>query len=141
MVSKIAYFTRTNTCKRVAEKIAEQLDCPIIQVTDDKNWTGLFGYIKAGFYSTVQKPVQIQVHGTVNEADEIIFVAPLWAGGLAPAALEFLKEVGRERVHLVVLSLGSHIKDRAGFNSLYDITDHDGNEDSVIQKLVSDLQQ
>lgn len=140
MVYKIAYFTRTKTSKRVAEKIADQLGYPIIEVTDDKNWRGLFGYIKAGFYSTVHKSVNILVHGTVDDADEIIFIAPLWAGGLAPAALAFLNKVGREKVHMVVVSLGSHVKDRAGFKSLYDITDHDGNEDSVIDELVRDLQ-
>jgi len=76
----------------------------------------------------------------VDDADEIIFIAPLWAGGLAPVALAFLNKVGREKVHMVVVSLGSHVKDRAGFKSLYDITDHDGNEDSVIDELVRDLQ-
>ncbi len=72
MVYKVAYFTRTNTSKRVAEKIATALSCPCIQITDDKNWKGLFGYIKAGFYSSVHKSVAIEVHGTVEDADEII---------------------------------------------------------------------
>ena len=42
---------------------------------------------------------------------------------------------------MVVVSLGSNVKDRVGFKSLYDITDQAGNEDSVIHSLVSDLQQ
>ena len=139
MVYKVAYFTRTNTSKRVAEKIAEQLNSPIVQVTDGKNWNGLFGYIKAGFYSTFHKSVNVQVHGIVDDADEIIFVAPLWAGGLAPAALEFSRIVSREKVHLVVTSLGSNVKDRQGFKSIYDITDQSKNEDSVIRELINDL--
>ncbi len=97
MVYKVAYFTRTNTSKRVAEKIATALSCPCIQITDDKNWKGLFGYIKAGFYSSVHKSVAIEVHGTVEDADETIFVAPLWAGGLAPAAIAFLESIPREK--------------------------------------------
>ncbi|QRN84485.1 hypothetical protein JR338_12935 (plasmid) [Chloroflexota bacterium] len=139
MVYEVAYFTRTNTSKRVAEKIAPALSCPCIQITDDKNWNGIFGYIKAGFYSTVHKSVAIEVHGTVEDADEIIFVAPLWAGGLAPAAIAFLESIPREKVHLVVVSLGSHVKDRAGFKSIHDITDQAGNEDVVIDKLVREF--
>lgn len=141
MVKTIVYFTRTNTSKRVAEKIAKELNLPIVQVTDDKNWNGLIGYIKAGFYSTVHKSVKIQVQGTVDEVNDIVFIAPLWAGGLAPAALEFLKKVGRDKVHMVVVSLGSYVKDRSGFKSLYEITDQEGNEDSVIRGLVNDLQE
>lgn len=99
----------------------------------------MFGYIKAGFYSTTHKSVQIQIHGTVDDADEIILVVPLWAGGLALAAIAFLKSVPREKVHLVVTSLGSNVKDRAGFKSIHDITDQAGNEDVMIDNLVGEL--
>ena len=139
MVNKVVYFSRTNISKRVAEKISDQLSYPVIQITDGKNWNGVFGYIKAGFYSSTHKSVKIQVHGTVDDADEIVFVTPLWAGGLAPAAIAFLKTVPREKVHLVVTSLGSHVKDREGFKSINDITDQSGNEDSVISDLVNRL--
>lgn len=139
MVYKVAYFTRTNTSKRVAEKIATALSCPCIQITDDKNWKGLFGYIKAGFYSSVHKSVAIEVHGTVEDSDEIIFVAPLWAGGLAPAAIAFINTVPRDKIHLVVTSLGSNFKDRTGFKSIHDITHQSGNEDAMVDDLVGKL--
>ncbi len=45
----VIYFTRTNNSKRVAEKIADRLSCEVVQITDNINWQGLFGYIKADF--------------------------------------------------------------------------------------------
>jgi len=52
---KVVYFSRSNTSKRIAEGISKKLNCSIVQVTDDKNWDGLFGFIKAGFYSSTNK--------------------------------------------------------------------------------------
>jgi cobalamin biosynthesis protein CbiG len=135
----VVYFTRTNTSKRVAEKLAAYLHCPVVQITDHKNWSGLFGYIKAGFYSTVKKPVHIELLGECVEPDEYIVVTPLWAGGIAPAGVAFLNTVPREKVHLVVCSLGSVVEDRQGFKSVSDVIVNAKNEESVVNGLIQQL--
>jgi len=131
----IVYFTRTNTSKRVAEKLANKLSCPLVQITDQKNWSGLFGYIKAGFYSTVNKHVEIELLGDPGDPDEYIVITPLWAGGIAPAARTFLESVPRNKVHLVVVSLGSQVEERRGYLSVNDVIDQIKNEDQVIERL------
>jgi len=135
----VVYFTRTNTSKRVAEKIAAKLECPVVRITDHKNWSGLFGYIKAGFYSTVNKEVKIELLGNPGKPDAYIVVTPLWAGGIAPAGRAFLNTISREKVYLVVTSLGSQTDDRDGYLSVNDVIDQRSNEDEVISNLVQNL--
>ncbi len=135
----VIYFTRTNNSKRVAEKIADRLSCEVVQITDNINWQGLFGYIKAGFYSMTNRHVDIEFLGKLESVEEFIIVGLLWAGGLAPALKTALSQFPRNKVHLVVTSLGSHVEDRAGYLSVHDITDNTGNEDLVIEELVTSL--
>jgi len=81
----------------------------------------------------------IQVHGNLDAVDEYIVVAPLLAGGLAPAVKTLLKTIPIDKVHLVVTSIGNHIKERSGYKSVHDITKITGNEDLVIDDLVNSL--
>ena len=135
----VVYFTRTNTCKRVAEKISDRLPCEVIQITDNMNWKGIFGFIKAGYYSSTNKKVDIKILGNLDAVNEYIVVAPLWAGGLAPATRTLLKTLPIEKVHLVVTSIGNHVKNRLGYKSVTDITKNKRNEDQVIDSLVNSL--
>ena len=135
----VIYFIRTNNSKRVAEKISKKLSCKLIQVTDNINYKGLFGYLKAGSYSMRNKHVDIEFLGDLDGVDEYIFVGPLWAGGLAPAMRTLIKQFPREKVHLVVTSTESHVEDRSGFLSVHDIENKTGNEDQVIESLVNSL--
>jgi hypothetical protein len=135
----VAYFTRTNVSKRVAQKIAEKLSCPLVQITDHKNWSGLYGYIMAGFYSTVKKEVKIELLGDPGQPDAYIVVTPLWAGGIAPAGKAFLQSVSPDKVHLVVTSLGSQVEEREGYISVSDVIDQQHNEDQVIHDLLKRL--
>jgi hypothetical protein len=131
----VIYYTRTDNSKRVAEKISNKLSCELIQITDDINWKGLIGYLKAGFYSMTKRHVDIQLSGDVEAYEEYIVVGPLWAGGLAPSLITLLNQLPREKVHLVVTSIGSLVEDRAGYLSVHDITRNSGNEDAEIEAL------
>ena len=135
----VIYYTRTHNSQRVAEKLAEQLSCELIQVTDHINWKGLVGYLKAGFYSMTDRHVEIEFLGDLVDVDEFIIVGPLWAGGLAPGLKTCLNQFPRNKVHLVVTSIGSHVEDRSGYLSVHDIARNSGNEDLVIEDLVDSL--
>ena len=139
MDRKIVYFTRTGTSKRVAQKIATRLSCECLQITDNMNWQGIIGYIRAGYYSSSNRSVDITVSGEIGESDELIVVSPLWAGGLAPATRMLLKSVPLDNVHLVVTSNGSKIKHRVGYKSISDIAKSEKDEDTVIGSLVESL--
>jgi len=105
------------------------------------NWKGFLGFIKAGFYSSTNRNVKIDIpENLVNAVDEYIVVAPLWAGGLAPAIRALLSQLPTEKVHLVVTSDGSYLKDRLGYKSVYDISKNSNDEDLVIKGIVNNLQ-
>lgn len=136
---KVVYFSRTGTSKRVAHKIGNKLSCKVVEITDGMNWKGILGFIKGGYYATTNKDVNIEIHGNIDSLDEIILVTPLWAGGLTPAVRAFLKKVSLDKVHLVVTSNGSNIKNPAGFKSLNEIVKSKNNEDKVIEDLAKQL--
>lgn len=139
MIYKVVYFTRTGSSKRIAEKIAKKLSCEVIQITDNKNWKGFIGFIKGGFYSSANKSVQIQLSTQIEDYDELVVVSPLWAGGVVPAIKEFLKSVVNDKVHLVMNSNGSTIKDHPSCKSISNIMKNEENEDVVVDVLVKQL--
>lgn len=139
MERKVVYFTRTKTSERVAMKIAARLSCECLQITDNVNWQGLIGYIKAGYYSSSNRRVDIKISGEVGTPAELIIVSPLWAGGLPPATRVFLESVPLDTVHLVVTSNGSKVKQRSDYKSVSDITRNDKNKDTVVDKLIERL--
>jgi len=137
MKYKVVYFTRSGNSKRVAEKISNKLGTDLIEIRDHQRWNGFIGYMRAGFFSTVNKKVQITLSEPLQDYDELIVVSPLWAGGLASATRSFLSTLPRGKVHLVVTSIGSMIKDRTGYKSVTDIIERSQSEDAVIEKFAS----
>lgn len=136
---KVVYFSKTGNSKRVAEKIGGKLSCEVIEITDNKNWKGVLGFLKGGYYASTKKDVEIKVPKNLDDADELIVVSPLWASGVAPAIKSFLKTTQLSKVNLVVTSTGSKVKERDGFKSVSDVVKKNNDEDAVIDNLVSSL--
>lgn len=136
---KVVYFTRSGISQRVAEKIGAKLSCEVAQVTDNMNWNGIFGFLKGGYYASKNKDVEIKVSKNVADADELIVVSPLWAGGVVPAIRMFLKTTNPNKVHLVITSSGSTTSKREGYKSVTDVVKNNKNEDAAISGLVDSL--
>lgn len=136
---KVIYFTRTGNSRRVAEKIANKLSLEAIEITDNMNWQGISGFIKGGYYASKNKDVEIKIPENLDDSEELIVVTPLWAGKVAPAISTFLKTKALEKIHLVVTSGGSKLKDRSGYKSVSDIVKSKNNEEAVISSLVNTL--
>jgi flavodoxin len=133
---KVVYFTRTGTSKRVADKIAQHLHTTPIKIMDHKKWGGVLGYIRAGFYSTIHRPVHITLSEAIDTYDIFIVVSPLWAGQTAPAVCAFFKQFPKNKTHLVVTSIGSVLPKREDYLSVTDIVRREQNEDLQIQRLI-----
>ena len=71
MKRKVVYFTRTGTCKRIAEMIARSLSLDLVQLRDNQRWDGFFGYWKAGFFASTNRDVKIEVLGDLSDAEEV----------------------------------------------------------------------
>lgn len=147
MNTVVLFFSRTGTSKRVATKIADSLGLKPIEITDDKNWNGILGYLKAGYYASANKGVNIKVNGDFKGADQFIVVSPLWAGGPSPSVREFLKQVPINKVNLILTCMGSDIESaltkyegkvgklKAGFGILKRLKDEDKRIEEIIQAV------
>jgi flavodoxin len=110
MKSAVLYFSRSGNSKRVAEKIADRLGVKSIEITDNKSWGGVLGWIKAGYYASFDKSVDIKVNGSIEGIEQFIVVSPTWAGGPALAVRQLLKKIGSDKAYLVMTSDGSDFK-------------------------------
>lgn len=148
MKNVVLYFTRTGGSKRVAEIIAAKIGVNAIEITDNKNWNGVLGYIKAGFYSSFNKNVPIIINEVYEDADQYIVISPIWAGGPAPAVKEFIKLVKTDKVNLVLTCLGSDTdvaltKFETKFGKLkgkFGIVKKLNNEEKIIAEIVKAAQ-
>lgn len=117
---QVYYFTRTNRSKKIAETLAARYGVTAQKIEDGKNWTGAAGFMKAGFMSAKKKSLPASY--AQPAADEpIILVFPVWADSFPPAVKTFIDAVGRTRITAIPTSLGSTIKDRAGFARMIDL--------------------
>lgn len=140
---KVVYFTRNGHSKRIAESIANQINCPLIQITDNMNWNGFFGFIKAGRATLKNLPMEIKLSQTLAPEDKLIVVSPVWAGGIAQPVRIFLNSKAPNAVALI-LSSGGPIKTNAVDYKQYaffgNIYRNSENQDTVISDLISSLE-
>lgn len=153
MKNTVLYFSRSGVSKRIAGKVAKKLDCKTIEITDDVSWKGIFGFMKGGFYSLNKKITKVSLENDYNpaEADNIILVVPLWAGGTAPAGYSFLqKEIGNiKKLYLVVSSDGSapdkaflKLEEMVGpIKNKYGIIKSKKNEDDVVNSICTSIKE
>lgn len=120
MKDVVYYFTRTGTSEKIAKEIGEKKGAEVFKITDNKNWKGVFGFIKAAYYS-VNKKVVPASYTKPDKEDNIILVMPLWADGFPPAVRKFINDIGRENITLVVTSMSTKIKEREGFKKVIDV--------------------
>ena len=93
----IAYFTRTGTTKKVAEKLAESLGADLEQVQDKKDRQGMLGYIIAGHDIVRKKPTEIEeTKFSPSEYELIIIGTPVWVGRVTPAIRKYI-ELNKEK--------------------------------------------
>jgi hypothetical protein len=117
---QIYYFTRTGRSKNVAEELAERYGTKAEEITDDIDWQGAGGYIKAGYKALMGESLPARyIKPDANE--DLILVFPVWTGTFPPAVRTFLEKEGRARVICMPTSIGSKLKDREGFIKVIDL--------------------
>ena len=111
MKSLVLYFTRTGNSKRIAQKISDRSDCEIVEISDGKNWQGIWGFIKGGYHSSTWKTTNPKLTPEVDLAsfDRVVVISPMWAGNVAPAVFSLLMNENDniKELHLVIKSDGA----------------------------------
>jgi len=147
MSTSIIYFSRTGRTKETSNELANQMEGSVYELKDDKNWNGFIGFIKAGFYASSNKSVNITYDPSCLASDQLIILSPLWAGGPAPAVRKFIKETQHDHMTLVLTNAGSDMnKAIKSAKSQYTTVEHFfgitrrlHNSDDVIKTIVKTL--
>jgi len=152
MKSVVLYFSRTGNSKRIAQKIADRAGVEIAEISDDKKWGGIIGFIRGGFYSVNMKTTNPSVTPAVdlNAFDKVIFVSPMWASNVAPAVYSYIKKEkdNIKELHLLINSGGiptddsiTRIETSVGKPDYrYSISARADNEEAVVNEIVKKLQ-
>ena len=90
MKNIVVYYSKTGNTKYVAEKIAENIDAELSEITDKKNRKGKLNFVKSGYESIREKLTEIEVSKKIDDYDFVIVGSPVWAGKIAPAVRTFL---------------------------------------------------
>jgi flavodoxin len=86
----IVYYSKTGNTKYVAQKIAEQLNGELSEISDKKNRKGKLNFVKSGYESIRKKLTEIEVNKKIDDYDFVIVGSPVWAGKIPPATRTFL---------------------------------------------------
>lgn len=146
MKISVVYFSRTGTTKTIAKELAEKLGCNLVELQDDVKWSGIIGWFRGGFYAAKDKPVNIKFNRDCLDSEKFIVLSPLWAGGPAPAARTFIRQVANKKVSLLLTNDGSNIGNAfkkvdvmfPDIRKKYGITKKLNNKDVVIKQIVAD---
>jgi len=89
----VVFYSRTGNTRKVADEIAELLNCKKEELTEKIGRTGIWGYLKAGRDAMMKKLTQIDIiKHNPEEYDMIIIGTPIWGWNLCPAIRTYLAE-------------------------------------------------
>ncbi len=109
--SLIVYYTRTNTSTIISNFLCETENYDTVQLTDNENWKGIFGFIHAGKKSYKLEKVKYNpLSINFNEYDNIVLISPIWANFMTPTIRSFVEDYKSEltnKVSMIFHAAGS----------------------------------
>lgn len=93
MKSLVAYYSRTNVTKKLAEDIASKINADIEEINPKVNYQGKLGYIKGGKDAISEKNVELESLSHDPEDYDVVYLgAPVWAGKAANPLISYIKQ-------------------------------------------------
>ncbi len=140
MSKKVVYFSRTGNANRIANTIAAQIDgCELVEITTPVSWRYFWGFLKAGYYTSADRDLDITLSAPIKSDDEIILVTPVWAGKACQPARIFLKNYNNKTT-VVFVSSATKSNEISGIGNIvgsFDITAKEQNESATVQKVLA----
>lgn len=93
------YYSRTGNTRRAIKHIAEELGAEVVAVTDDRNRSGAWGYLRCGLDAVKKSTRPLQPFHTEKPLESyklVILGSPVWAGRCASPIRALLKRRGLE---------------------------------------------
>ncbi len=91
----VVYFSRTGNTRAVAEKIASEAGADIEEIVENKDRSGVIGWLKAGKDAMTGSEAVIAAAKNDPHGYDVVFVGtPIWAWTVVPAVKTYLKTQG-----------------------------------------------
>ena len=89
----VAYYSRTNITKKLAEEIAAKLNADIEEINPKVNYKGKIGYMRGGKDAISEKIIDLeQTKYDPSNYDIVYLGVPVWAGKSATPMISYIKE-------------------------------------------------
>ncbi|MDO5859591.1 flavodoxin [Methanobrevibacter sp.] len=93
MKSLVAYYSRTNITKKLAENIASKTDADIEEIIPKVNYQGKMGYARGGKHAIQEKIIDLEPLKYNPEDYDVVYLgAPVWASRAANPLISYIKE-------------------------------------------------
>jgi len=93
MDALVAYYSRTGTTKKVAEKLSFLLGCPCEEIRDTKVRKGVLGWLSAGKDATRKELAKLEkIEKDPASYDLVVIGTPMWNHTMSAAIRTYLTE-------------------------------------------------
>ena len=93
MKSLVAYYSRTNVTKKLAENIASKIDADIEEIIPKNNYDGKMGYVRGGKDAISSKVIDLeQLKFNPEDYDVVYLGCPVWASRPATPLFSYMKQ-------------------------------------------------
>lgn len=93
MKSLVVYYSRTNTTRKLAEKIASQTNADIEEIKPKVNYQGKIGYMRGGKDAMSEKIIDIEEMKCDPKDYDMVYVGgPVWASKAANPLISYLNK-------------------------------------------------
>jgi len=114
----IVYYSRTGKTRMVAEKLAELLDADIEEIREQKDRSGMIGFLAAGMDALLKKPAELTNAPNPGRHKVILLGAPVWTWGLPPAVRDYVRQVDLAGRKVCAFCTSICVKGKGAFNAL-----------------------
>lgn len=93
MKSLVAYYSRTNITKKLAEDIASKTGADIEQIKPVKDYQGKIGYARGGKDAIQEKIIDLEsLKYDPQDYDVVYLGTPVWAGKSSNPLISYIKQ-------------------------------------------------
>lgn len=91
MKSLVVYYSRTNTTRKLAEKIASEANADIEEIRPKVNYQGKLGYIRGGKDAMSEKIIDLEEMAYDPKDYDVVYVGgPVWASKAANPLISYM---------------------------------------------------
>lgn len=93
MKSLVVYYSRTNTTRKLAKKIASETNADIEEIKPKVNYQGKIGYIRGGKDAMSEKIIDLEEMTHDPKDYDVVYIGgPVWASKAANPLISYLNK-------------------------------------------------